>query len=169
MKKEDEENSGPCTPSVPETKYVTALETLLFMIAVWKLHWTSGLCTDCDLTCAIKITCIYSICDFIEICLWKDKQNVKIQFLSSKTIITLTIYDYPDTQWQLRCHGLACSHLCVYIYIYIHTTDPRPLPTHHKSFHSQWYYRQCNVLHGVSTPFHTCDMCTGWNSEKEKL
>lgn len=43
MKKEDEENSGPCTPSVPETKYVTALETAVYDSSVETMLNTKAL------------------------------------------------------------------------------------------------------------------------------
>lgn len=109
MKKEDEENFGPCTP---RSQICDCFRNccLWFQCGNYTEH------QGCDLTCAIKITCIYSICVFTEICLGKDKQTVKTQFLSSKTTITWTTFDYPDTQRQLRCHGLACSHLCLYTY-----------------------------------------------------
>lgn len=144
MKKEDEENSGPCTP---RNQICDCFRNCCSWFQCGNYTEHQGL------TCAIQITHIYSICVFTEICLWKDKQTVKTQFLSSKTAITWTTFDYPDTQRQLRCHGLACSHLCTYNWPPTITDPPPKL-----SFTMVLLAAQCSPwrFHTLSHLSHVC-------------
>ncbi len=53
---------------------------------------------------------------------------------------------------QSGCYCLACRGLCVPLLIYL----PRPSLTNHQIDHAEWYYRQHNILHSFSRPFHIC-------------
>ncbi len=55
-------------------------------------------------------------------------------------------------------NGLACRGVCIPSWICL----PRPSLSHHQTSHAEWCYRQRNVLHGISWPFHVCHKCSGW-------